>query len=65
MSPVGFARSPLLKFSKRGSQANHPPRSGQVYFIPGLLAIYVGLGLLDFLRNKRRTLGTLDRYFCR
>jgi beta-hydroxylase len=34
-----------------------------VYLIPSLLAIYVGLGLLDFLRNKRRTLGTLDRYF--
>ncbi|HEX5268906.1 MAG TPA: aspartyl/asparaginyl beta-hydroxylase domain-containing protein, partial [Gemmataceae bacterium] len=34
-----------------------------VYFIPGVLAIYVGLGLLDFLRNTRRTLGTLDRYF--
>ncbi len=62
MSPVGFARSPLLKFSKRAAK-RIIPLALAVYFIPGLLAIYVGLGLLDFLRNKRRTLGTLDRYF--
>jgi beta-hydroxylase len=62
LSPVGFARSPLLMFSKRAAK-RIIPLALAVYFIPGLLAIYVGLGLLDFLRNKRRTLGTLDRYF--
>jgi len=34
-----------------------------VYFIPAVFAVYVGLGLLDFVRNKRRTLAALDRYF--
>ncbi|MFL5242133.1 MAG: aspartyl/asparaginyl beta-hydroxylase domain-containing protein [Gemmataceae bacterium] len=34
-----------------------------VYFVPVFFAVYVGLGLLDFVRNKRRTLATLDRYF--
>jgi aspartyl/asparaginyl beta-hydroxylase (cupin superfamily) len=33
------------------------------YFIPLTLATYVSFGLLDVLRNQRRTLGTLDRYF--
>jgi aspartyl/asparaginyl beta-hydroxylase (cupin superfamily) len=62
LSPAGFARSPLLKFSRKTAK-RICPFALAVYFIPGLLAIYVGLGLLDFLRNKRRTLGTLDRYF--
>jgi beta-hydroxylase len=34
-----------------------------VYFLPIPFTVYVGLGLLDFVRNKRRTLATLDRYF--
>jgi len=34
-----------------------------VYFIPYLFAGYFALGLLDVLRNRRRTLATLDRYF--
>jgi beta-hydroxylase len=59
---VGFARSRLLKFSTKAAK-RIIPLALAVYFIPGLLAIYVGLGLLDFLRNKRRTLGALDRYF--
>jgi beta-hydroxylase len=32
-------------------------------FIPKLLAFYVCCGLIDVLRNRRRTLSTLDRYF--
>jgi beta-hydroxylase len=34
-----------------------------VYFIPVLFTIYLGVGLLDFVRNRRRTLGALDCYF--
>ncbi|HEX4589104.1 MAG TPA: aspartyl/asparaginyl beta-hydroxylase domain-containing protein [Gemmataceae bacterium] len=33
------------------------------YFIPVTLATYVGIGLLDVLRNQRRTISTIDRYF--
>jgi beta-hydroxylase len=62
LSSVGFSWSSLLKLSKRAAK-RIIPLALAVYFIPGLLAAYVGLGLLDFLRNKRRTLGSLDRYF--
>ena len=34
-----------------------------VVFVPWAFAFYVALGLLDFLRNSRRDLATLDRYF--
>jgi beta-hydroxylase len=62
LSPAGFALSPLLKFSRKAAK-RVIPFALAVYFVPGLLAIYIGLGLLDFIRNTRRTLGTLDRYF--
>jgi beta-hydroxylase len=62
LSPVAFARSPLLKFSRKAAK-RIIPLALAIYFLPALLASYVGFGLLDFLRNKRRTLGTLDRYF--
>ena len=62
LSPASFALPPLLKFSRKAAK-RIIPLALAAYFIPGLLAIYVGLGLLDFIRNKRRTLGTLDRYF--
>jgi beta-hydroxylase len=62
VSPVRVARSRLVKFSKRAAK-RIIPLALAVYFIPVLFAVYAGLGLLDFLRNKRRTLGTLDRYF--
>src|SRR5262249_17299749 len=39
------------------------PAALAIYFIPYLFAGYVTLGLLDVLRNRRRTLSTLDRYF--
>lgn len=39
------------------------PAALAVYFIPYLFAGYFALGLLDVLRNRRRTLSTLDRYF--
>jgi aspartyl/asparaginyl beta-hydroxylase (cupin superfamily) len=34
-----------------------------LYFIPITFAIYLCFGLLDVLRNTKRTLSTLDRYF--
>ncbi len=34
-----------------------------IWFMPALLAFYIGCGLLDVLRNQRRTFTTLDRYF--
>jgi aspartyl/asparaginyl beta-hydroxylase (cupin superfamily) len=34
-----------------------------IYFIPRILAFYFCCGLLDVMRNKRRTLSTVDRYF--
>lgn len=34
-----------------------------IYFIPLVFAVYFAIGLLDFVRNKRRTLSTFDRYF--
>ncbi len=34
-----------------------------IYFIPYVLAVYVGLGLIDFVRNTARKLSSLDRYF--
>lgn len=39
------------------------PLALAIYFIPITLAVYVGLGLLDVLRNTQRNLSTLDRYF--
>jgi aspartyl/asparaginyl beta-hydroxylase (cupin superfamily) len=58
----GFARSPFLQISKRAAK-RIVPLALAIYFIPVPFAIYVCLGLLDFLRNKRRTLSALDRYF--
>jgi beta-hydroxylase len=34
-----------------------------IFFIPVPFAFYVGCGVLDVLRNKRRTFSTIDRYF--
>jgi beta-hydroxylase len=52
----------VVKFSTKAAKRIIPLVLA-VYFVPGFFAIYIGFGLLDFLRNKRRTLGTLDRYF--
>src|SRR5262249_17600808 len=39
------------------------PVAVALYFVPAGFAVYFGLGLLDFLRNKRRSLSSFDRYF--
>lgn len=59
---VGFHRTRALRITKKAAKRIIPFALG-VYFIPVAFAIYVGLGLVDFLRNRRRTLATLDRYF--
>jgi beta-hydroxylase len=61
-SSVSFSRSRPVTLCVKAAKRTIPLALG-IYFIPSVLALYVGFGLLDFLRNKRRTLGTLDRYF--
>jgi beta-hydroxylase len=39
------------------------PLSLAIYFIPKTFAFFLCCGLVDVLRNQRRTLATLDRYF--
>jgi len=60
--PLGFSRQKLLRLSKKVTK-RVIPLALAIYFIPVLLGIYIAFGLLDFLRNKKLTLGTLDRYF--
>jgi beta-hydroxylase len=59
---VGVFRSPAYKFSKKAAKRIVPLALG-LYFIPIWLAIYAALGLMDFLRNTRRTWNSFDRYF--
>jgi beta-hydroxylase len=51
-----------LRFTKRAIK-RIAPLALALYFIPGVLAFFVACGLIDVLRNKRRTLITVDRYF--
>lgn len=62
-APV-LATPPWLtrKLIKRALKRVVPLALG-IYFIPKILAFYVCCGLLDVLRNQRRTWSTLDRYF--
>jgi beta-hydroxylase len=60
--PAGFRHSPFFRYSKKTAK-RIVPLAAALYFIPGVFAVYVGLGLLDFLRNTQRTLSSLDRYF--
>ncbi len=57
-----FSYCRLQRIAKRAAKRVIPTALA-IYFIPVLFAVYVGFGLLDFLRNKRRTLRSLDRYF--
>jgi Aspartyl/Asparaginyl beta-hydroxylase len=57
-----FSPSVLLRTSKKVTKRIVPVALA-VYFIPIYLAVYAGLGLLDFARNKGRKLSSLDRYF--
>jgi beta-hydroxylase len=55
------AKSPLKLVKKAAKRII--PLVLAAYAIPGILACYVVFGLVDFLRNRRRTLESLDRYF--
>jgi hypothetical protein len=39
------------------------PLAFGIYWIPIVFGVYFLLGLIDVMRNSRRTLGTIDRYF--
>jgi beta-hydroxylase len=39
------------------------PLAFGIYWIPIIFGVYFVLGLIDVMRNSRRTLGTIDRYF--
>ena len=39
------------------------PLALEIYWVPILFGVYFCFGLLDVMRNSRRTFGTLDRYF--
>jgi beta-hydroxylase len=61
-SPAPFFPRQLRRTSKKAAK-RLIPLAIAVYFVPFQFTAFVGLGLLDFARNKRRTLGSLDRYF--
>jgi beta-hydroxylase len=55
-------RFPLLRLSKKAAK-RIIPLALAVYFVPVVFAVFVGFGFVDFLRNKRKTLSSLHRYF--
>jgi beta-hydroxylase len=57
-----ISSSQAFRFTKR-TLKRVVPLALAIYFIPEFLAFYFVCGLIDVLRNKRRTLSTLDRYF--
>jgi aspartyl/asparaginyl beta-hydroxylase (cupin superfamily) len=56
------ALRPSLRRVKRLAKRVVPVAVG-LYFVPIAVAVCFGVGLLDFLRNRRRTLSSCDRYF--
>jgi beta-hydroxylase len=56
------ALRPSLRGVKRLAKRVVPVAAG-LYFVPVAVAVAFGIGLLDFLRNRRRTLASFDRYF--
>jgi len=56
------ARFQTLRFTKKALK-RVLPFSLAIYFFPKLFAIYLCCGLFDILRNRKRTVATLDRYF--
>jgi aspartyl/asparaginyl beta-hydroxylase (cupin superfamily) len=55
-------RPQAFRFTKKALKRTVPLALG-IWFIPKILAFYVCCGLLDVLRNQKRNLATLDRYF--
>ena len=58
LSDVRSSRTAAVKFAKRAAK-RIIPLGLALYVIPVTFAVYVGFGLADFMRNKRRTLATL------
>jgi len=58
----GLLPHPSIRFVKKWSK-RIALFAAAVYFIPTVLPIYIVCGLLDFIRNKQRTLGKLECYF--
>ena len=58
----GFCWSSCLRTSRKAAK-RIAFLALAVYFLPVVFAAYVGLGFLDFVRNRRRTLSALDRYY--
>src|SRR5438477_939646 len=59
---VRSQHEPVFRYAKKAVKRIVPLALALV-FIPKILAFYVCCGLADVLRNQRRTLGTIDRYF--
>lgn len=59
---AGFFRKPSVRAAKKIAK-RVVPAAAAIYFIPYVLAAYFALGLIDFLRNRERTLASADRYF--
>ena len=63
------ALKPVVKYSKRPLKLAKKtlkrivPLGLTVFFVPKILAFYLCCGLIDVLRNRRRTLSTFNRYF--
>ena len=57
-----FGLKKTLKIGKR-SLKRILPFGLTLFFIPKILAFYLCCGLVDVLRNRRRTASTLNRYF--
>src|SRR5579872_5540537 len=51
-----------IKYTKKAVK-RIVPLSLAAYFFPFTLAFYVCCGFLEVMRNKRRTISTIDRYF--
>jgi beta-hydroxylase len=61
-APARARRPRPLRLVKKAAKRVIPAALA-LYFVPYLFAGYVAVGLMDVLRNRRRTLATLDRYF--
>jgi beta-hydroxylase len=59
---LGLSGVPVRRAAKKVLK-RAAPLALAVYFIPVVLAVYVAFGLADYLRNRGKTLASLDRYF--
>ena len=57
-----FSGRRLMRLSTKAAK-RIIPLAVALYFLPVAVAVYVGLGLLDFTRNQARKLSSFDRYF--